>query len=110
MMPLEIVAVPSTAQLRMSDLISALSFALDLTEGQPMVHAVNSCLLGMRLPEILHLPVAQRDDLYYALLLKDAGCSSNAVRIYEILGGDVRKAKQEVKATEWTRPKFEGLE
>lgn len=99
-----------TTQLRMSDLISALSFALDLTEGQPMGHAVKSCLLGMRLAEILKLPDAERADLYYALLLKDAGCSSNAARMYEILGCDERKAKQEVKSTDWTKPTLEGLE
>jgi HD-GYP domain-containing protein (c-di-GMP phosphodiesterase class II) len=110
MLTIEANPVSAPAQLRMSDLISALSYALDLTEGQPMGHAVKSCLLGMRLAETLGLPVEQQADLYYALLLKDAGCSSNAARMYEILGGDERKAKQEVKATDWTRPTFDGLE
>ena len=94
----------------MSDLISALSYALDLTEGQPMGHAVKSCLLSMRLADILQLPVEQKSDLYYATLLKDAGCSSNAARMYDILGGDERKAKQEIKSTDWTRVNFDGLE
>ena len=102
--------VSSAAQLRMSDLISALSYALDLTEGQPMGHAVKCCLLSMRLADILNLSVQQKSDLYYATLLKDAGCSSNAARMYEILGGDERKAKQEVKSTDWTKVSFEGLE
>jgi HD-GYP domain-containing protein (c-di-GMP phosphodiesterase class II) len=97
-------------QLRMSDLISALSFALDLTEGQPMGHAIKTCALGMRLAELLHLPIEQRSDLFYALLLKDAGCSSNAARMYEIFGGDERAAKREVKQTDWTRVNLDGLE
>ncbi len=97
-------------QLRMSDLISALSYALDLTEGQPMGHAVKTCLLAMRLADVLQMPVEQKSDLYYATLLKDAGCSSNAARMYDILGGDERKAKQEVKSTDWTRVSFDGLE
>ena len=100
----------SGVHLRMSDLISALSLALDLTEGQPMGHAVKSCLLGMRIAEILKLSVEQRSDLYYALLLKDAGCSSNATRMYEIFGGDERAAKKEVKTTDWSRVTFDGLE
>lgn len=100
----------SDLQLRMSDLISALSLALDLTEGQPMGHAVKSCLLGMRIAEILKLSVEDRSDLYYALLLKDAGCSSNAARMYEIFGGDERVAKKEVKTTDWSRVTFDGLE
>jgi len=102
--------VSSATQLRMSDLISALSYALDLTEGQPMGHAVKCCLLSMRLADILNLSMQQKSDLYYATLLKDAGCSSNAARMYEILGGDERKAKQEVKSTDWTKVSFEGLE
>jgi len=96
----------SDLQLRMSDLISALSLALDLTEGQPMGHAVKSCVLGMRMTEILKLSVETRSDLYYGLLLKDAGCSSNAARMYEIFGGDERAAKKEVKTTDWSRSRY----
>jgi HD-GYP domain-containing protein (c-di-GMP phosphodiesterase class II) len=100
----------SVYQLRMSDLISALSFALDLTEGQPMGHAVKTCALGMRMADLLHLPIEQRSDLFYGLLLKDAGCSSNAARMFEIFGGDERAAKREVKQTDWSKITFEGLE
>ncbi len=32
-------------QLRMSEVISALSYALDITEGQPAGDAVRSCLI-----------------------------------------------------------------
>ena len=106
----ETAPVLTPTQLRMSDLISALSYALDLTEGQPMGHAVKTCLLSMQLAGILQLPVEQKSDLYYATLLKDAGCSSNAARMFDILGGDERKAKQEVKSTDWTRLSFDGLE
>jgi len=103
-------AVSSPAYLRMSDLISALSYALDLTEGQPMGHSVKCCVLGMKLAEICGVPADECGDLYYALLLKDAGCSSNAARMYEILGGDERKAKSEAKLTDWSSITFDGLE
>lgn len=102
--------VSSPAYLRMSDLISALSYALDLTEGQPMGHSVKCCVLGMKLAQICGVPAAECGDLYYALLLKDAGCSSNAARMYEILGGDERKAKSEAKLTDWSSVTFDGLE
>jgi HD-GYP domain-containing protein (c-di-GMP phosphodiesterase class II) len=78
--------VLAPTQLRMADLISALSFALDLTEGQPMGHAVKTCALSMRLAAVLKLPTEQKSDLYYAALMKDAGCSSNSARMYEIQG------------------------
>ena len=102
--------VSSALQLRMSDLISALSLALDLTEGQPMGHSVKACVLGMRIADILNLPLEERSNLYYALLLKDAGCSSNAARMYEIFGGDERMAKKEVKTTDWSRITMDGLD
>ncbi len=57
------------AQLRMSEVISALSYALDITEGQPPGHAVRSCLIGMRLAAELGLDTQTRSDVYYALLL-----------------------------------------
>ncbi len=34
--------------LRLSELIGALSFALDITEGQPAGHAARSCVIGVR--------------------------------------------------------------
>jgi HD-GYP domain-containing protein (c-di-GMP phosphodiesterase class II) len=96
-------------QVRKSEIISALSLALDLTEGQPMGHCVNCCLLGMRVAQELRLSESDANDLYFATLLKDTGCSSNAARMYEIFGGDERKAKREVKTQDWTRITFEGL-
>ena len=103
-------ALTADVQLRMSDLISALSFALDLTEGQPMGHSIKTTILAMRLAEILGLSAEQRSDVYYATLIKDAGCSSNAARMFEIFGGDERRAKREVKTQDSSNVTIEGLE
>ena len=35
--------------IRLSEIVAALSFALDLTEGQPMGHALRTCLIAMEL-------------------------------------------------------------
>ncbi len=92
--------VPSLAEI-----ISALSFALDLTEGAVPGHALRSCLLGMRLGLELGLSDVELADLYHALLLKDVGCSSNAARMCQIVGGgDDRAVKAGVKLEDWTRP------
>lgn len=40
----------------LSEIISALSYALDLTEGAVHGHALRSCLLGMRIAQELRLP------------------------------------------------------
>ena len=73
-----------------SEIISALSFAIDLTEHAVPGHALRSCLLGMRMGRALGLPSRELASLYYASLLKDVGCSKNASRFSEAVCGDER--------------------
>ena len=84
-------------RLRLSELISALSHALDITEGQPEGHCVRCCWIGMRIGHRLGLPDDQLWDLYYTLLLKDLGCSSNAARICELYLTDDLAFKRDFK-------------
>ena len=79
---LKIVAPDRRESVGVSEVLGALSFALDITEGQPFGHALRSCLIGMAIAERVRLPLAERRDLYYGLLLKDVGCSTNAARVY----------------------------
>ncbi len=95
---------PTESPLALSEVISALSFAIDLTEGAVPGHAIRTCVLGMRIARRLGLPPALLADLYFALLLKDIGCSSNAARIGQIVGGDDRVIKAAIKFENWTNP------
>ncbi len=88
---------------RMSDVIAALSYALDITEGQPEGHALRTCLIGMRLADEVRLPAADRSALFYALLLKDAGCSSNAAKVCSLFQCDDQRLKSTMKTSDWTR-------
>ena len=89
-------------RVRSADILSALSYALDLVEGQPMGHAVRTCLLSMRIAEGLGLREEERTDLYFAALLKDAGCTTNSVKIHQSFGDD-HGAKHAVKLIDWTK-------
>jgi HD-GYP domain-containing protein (c-di-GMP phosphodiesterase class II) len=82
-------------EVRLSEIISALSYALDVTEGQPAGHAARSCAIGMRIATAAGVPEAHLSSLYYALLLKDAGCSANAAALCEVFGTDDRAFKRE---------------
>src|SRR5271168_4263892 len=90
------------AQIALSGVIGALSHALDIAEGQRPGHAVRSCLIGMRLAAELDLDSTERSDLFYALLLKDAGCSANAHRMATLFATDDRTAKASAKLVDWT--------
>jgi HD-GYP domain-containing protein (c-di-GMP phosphodiesterase class II) len=92
------------AELRLAELIGALSYALDLTEGQPEGHCVRSCLIGMRLGRAIGLPAESLSELYYTLLLKDLGCSSNAARICELYMTDDLSFKRDFKLVDGSLP------
>lgn len=93
---------PDAEDLRFSEVLSALSFALDLVEGQPEGHTVRSCWVGMRIANRLGLDEERRSALFYALLLKDAGCSSNASKMSTFFDADDMEAKKRVKTVDWT--------
>jgi putative nucleotidyltransferase with HDIG domain len=92
--------VSKGAELRLSDVLAALSHALDITEGQPRGHAERSCLIGMRLVAALGLEQATRSSAFYALLLKDAGCSSNAAKVSSLFGADDAVVKSTRRLTD----------
>jgi putative nucleotidyltransferase with HDIG domain len=88
----------------LSEVLGALSYALDLTEGEPPGHTVRTTAIGMRLAEQIGLREAERSSLFYALLLKDAGCSSNAARLSSLFDADDHHAKHAMKRADWSRP------
>ena len=91
--------------IRLSELVSALSHALDVTGGQPMGHAERTCLIGQRLADAVGLESAQRSSLFYALLLKDAGCSTTAAQIATTFGSDDQQVKRESRLIDADRPR-----
>lgn len=84
-------------RLRLSEIIGSLSYALDLTEGLPPGHSLRCCWIGIHIGQQMGLDMHALSDLYYTLLLKDAGCSSNAGRLFELYGYDDREVKRDFK-------------
>lgn len=85
-------------EVKLAELLSALSYALDLVEGQPAGHCVRCCWIGIHTGRELGLDEAQIWELYYTLLLKDLGCSSNAARICQLYLADDLSFKRDFKA------------
>ena len=92
------------AGIRLTNVVGAMSFALDLAEGQPRGHSVRTTMIGMRLAEGLGLPEESRSALFYALLLKDLGASSNSAHLADIYGADDRALKRAHRLIDWTDP------
>jgi putative nucleotidyltransferase with HDIG domain len=86
-----------TKAIRSAELLGALSHALDLTEGQPQGHCTRVCWIGTHIGKAINLSSVELSDLYYTLLLKDLGCSSNAARICQLYLVDDQKFKADFK-------------
>lgn len=83
--------------LSLAELLGAFSHALDITEGQPEGHCVRACWIGTHVGQAIGLRGAELSDLYYTVLLKDLGCSSNAARICQLYLADDRSFKHDFK-------------
>ncbi|MEQ1510696.1 MAG: HD domain-containing phosphohydrolase [Sphingopyxis sp.] len=87
----------ATSDASLAEILGAFSYALDLTEGQPAGHSIRACWIGSNIALAMGLTGKALRDCYYATLLKDLGCSSNAARVAELFLGDDRKLKHQFK-------------
>lgn len=94
----------TTSTINLSEVVGALSYALDITEGQPVGHSLRCCWIGTHVGMRLGLAPAELSDLYYTLLLKDIGCSSNAARICQLYLADDLRFKAGYKTVDSSLP------
>src|SRR5947207_15574580 len=63
--------------LRIAEVVSSLSVALDYADDLPMGHAVRTCSLGMEVAREIGFPLASKSELYYSLLLRGAAAGGS---------------------------------
>ena len=74
---------------RLAELMAALSLATDLGTGQPMEHAIRSCVLAVRLGEACGLSEEQLTDVYYLALLRFIGCTTENQVTAQVFGDEL---------------------
>jgi hypothetical protein len=72
----------------MAGVVAALSVTSDLTRGHPPGEAMRACLLAGELARRSGLEEGERGDVYYATLLRFAGCAATSHELAAALGGD----------------------
>src|SRR5712664_140832 len=77
------------AQVRLAELVAALSLGVDLGFGQPMEHVLRQCLIALRLADQAGLDEADRVAVYYTALLVNVGCHSDAHEQAKWFGDDI---------------------
>ncbi len=83
--------MPTTraTDLRLAELMAALSIATDLGMGQPMEYAMTSCIVAVRLGEAAGLSDAELRDVYYEALLRYIGCNADTYWAASIVGDEL---------------------
>ena len=94
----------SLPQISLAEVLGALSHALDMVEGQPAGHCVRCCWIGIHVGQEIGLSDREIWELYYTLLLKDLGCSSNAARICRLFLTDDLTFKLNAKTIDGSLP------
>ena len=96
--------LPATPAISFSAIISALSFAIDLTEGAVPGHSLRTCVLGMRIANAIELPLDQATALHRALMLKDVVYSSSVPYPLPSETAGKWSSKKNSKSLDWSRP------
>jgi HD-GYP domain-containing protein (c-di-GMP phosphodiesterase class II) len=78
----------STGRPRLIELLGSLSLATDLATGQPMGHAIRTCLLSARIAEELGCGEEKVRHVRHVALLRFLGCTADASESARDVGGD----------------------
>jgi HD-GYP domain-containing protein (c-di-GMP phosphodiesterase class II) len=78
-----------TSNIRLAELMAALSLATDLGMGQPMEYALCVCVLSVRLGEALGLGEDELREVYYLALLRHIGCNAETYRMADLFGDEL---------------------
>jgi len=84
--------------------VAALSVTSDLTRGHPAGEAMRACLMASELARRGGLDEAARRDVYYATLLRFAGCAATSHELAAGLGGDDIAVRSRGDLIDETRP------
>src|SRR5580698_10343289 len=77
------------SNVRLAELVAALSLGVDLGFGQPMEHVLRQCLIALRIADRAGLGEQDRVAVYYTALLVNVGCHADAYEQAKWFGDDI---------------------
>lgn len=93
----------TTKDLRLAELLAALSLACDLANAFPMEKALRNCLLAVSVARHMGMEAPELSDIYYVGLLRSIGCTSYAHE-ESVLAGDDISFRNTFAAVDFTHP------
>src|SRR3982751_1945829 len=85
---------------RRTELLAALSIAIDLGLGQPAEHVLRAAVIATRLADRLGLTREQRDTTFHATLVMWIGCHADSHEYVRWFGEDIT-VKREAYLVDW---------
>jgi HD-GYP domain-containing protein (c-di-GMP phosphodiesterase class II) len=79
----------ATTGIRVAELMAALAVATDFAMGQPVEHALASCVLAVRLGEAARLSSRELRDVYYQAMLRFIGCNADTEGMAAAVGDEI---------------------
>lgn len=76
-------------EFRLAELVAGLSLVSDLAKGLGAGQGLRSCVVSMRVAELVGLPAADREALYWVALLRFVGCTATASEMAAALGDEL---------------------
>lgn len=93
---------PST--IRLAEFAIALSLATDLGLGHPLEMVLATCLLSLRLRELLGLSEEELGELSYLALFRHAGCTADSHRAANYMGDELTFSPRFLASVDPTKP------
>src|SRR5215208_3720912 len=81
--------ITGTTDIRLAELVAALSLATDLGMGQPLEWALCSCVLAVRLGDVLGFSQEELREIYYQALLRYIGCNAETHMLAALAGDEI---------------------
>ncbi len=89
--------IAQAGNIRTADFLGAFSLASDLAVGHHPEHGARCCYIGMHIAREMDLSIEDRSDLFYAELLKDAGCTAYTSELATLWLTDELTAKYDLQ-------------
>src|SRR6202035_4567441 len=80
----------AVTQIRLAEVLSALSLTTDLGAGMPFEKGLRTCVVASSLASALRLSVDMRRAVFHAALLRSVGCTAHAPENAEMFGDDLQ--------------------
>lgn len=93
------------SDIRLAEVMAALSLATDLGMGQPLEFALQSCVLAMRLAEKLNFGEPELRAVYHQALLRYIGCNAET-RLLAAIFGDELALRTDIIHADTASPEF----